>query len=346
MIRSIFVCVAAVVALTDVAPAYCVDSFKVRQLYSNQDGNWQFVELEEISGSDGQDQFQGLTLSVTNRYGVTKTFTFPANLPTAKTAGAHVTIVSQELARVANYFPPFVPDFVMPNQFLPTDGGTIDFDGIDRWTFEGLPIDRSGLVRNGDSASATDGLPLMQNFAGRQVHPPGGFTTVYEYYYPETDDYFMSGSQPDIDALDTGRIAGWQRTGKLFYAPTADGTLRDGNVCRYYIPPTSHFFSASADECDAVARLYPQDVLETLAAFGAWLPDPVTGVCPSSGYHDLFEVDIDLWPVFRLWNGGNDAKRRYTTDWNIREQMIQQGWKPEGYGPYGVAMCVLNTLDF
>ena len=52
----------------------------------------------------------------------------------------------------------------------------------------------------------------MQNFAGRRDTFVGGFTSVYEYYNADFDHYFMSGSQPDIDALDTGRIPGWQRT--------------------------------------------------------------------------------------------------------------------------------------
>src|SRR3981081_1286802 len=65
------------------ASAVTASSFVIRQLYSNQDGNWQFVELEEATGKNGQDQFAGSTLSVTNRHGVTKTFTVAGNLPNA-----------------------------------------------------------------------------------------------------------------------------------------------------------------------------------------------------------------------------------------------------------------------
>src|SRR5437667_12523495 len=75
--------------------AAAVDSFRIRQLASSQDGNYQIIELEELSGKDGQDHFAGLTLTVTNRFGIAKTFQFPSDLPSAATANKHVTIGSQ-----------------------------------------------------------------------------------------------------------------------------------------------------------------------------------------------------------------------------------------------------------
>src|SRR5438128_2503005 len=78
--------------------AGAVDSLRIRQLYSNQSGDSQFIELEEVAGSNGQDQLAGATLKVTNRASVTKIFIFPSNLPNANTANRHVTITSQQLA--------------------------------------------------------------------------------------------------------------------------------------------------------------------------------------------------------------------------------------------------------
>lgn len=48
-------------------------------------------------------------------------------------------------------------------------------------------------------------------------------------------------------------------------------------VCRYFIPPASHFLSASKAECDAVGATYPEFVFETASAFHAWLPEQATG---------------------------------------------------------------------
>ena len=37
---------------------------------------------------------------------------------------------------------------------------------------------------------------------------------VIEYYNASQDHYFISSLQPDIDALDSGKLPGWQRTGR------------------------------------------------------------------------------------------------------------------------------------
>ena len=39
---------------------------------------------------------------------------------------------------------------------------------------------------------------------------------VVEFYNASLDHYFVSSLQPDIDALDSGRISGWARTGQSF----------------------------------------------------------------------------------------------------------------------------------
>lgn len=172
----------------------------------------------------------------------------------------------------------------------------------------------------------------------------GQWQLVFEFYNAELDHYFISGLQPDIDALDSGRIPGWKRTGPFDLFTAFDGPYKAPGaagpavpVCRFYIPPGSHFFSASADECAAVARQNPQFILETPAAFYAWLPDLATGNCPefvpyATGF--LFQ------PVYRLWNNRADTNHRYTVSLAIRTGLIAKGWVSEGYGPLGVAMCV------
>ena len=47
-------------------------------------------------------------------------------------------------------------------------------------------------------------------------------------------------------------------------------------------------------------------------------------------------------PVYRLWNQRQDSNHRYTTDLAVRNQMVAKGYAPEGYGAYGVVMCVPN----
>jgi hypothetical protein len=168
-----------------------------------------------------------------------------------------------------------------------------------------------------------------------------------EYYNGGQDHYFMTASADEIDALDTGRVAGWQRTGESVYIGQAARTAQDleyvyygDPVCRFYLPPgdgDSHFFSAFADECAAVAARFPSFVEETSAAFYAAKPDPVSGQCGvMTGF---VNGDIPMSPIYRLWNQRSDINHRYTANAATRDAMIACGWLPEGAGPLGVAMC-------
>jgi hypothetical protein len=160
--------------------------------------------------------------------------------------------------------------------------------------------------------------------------------TIVEYYNATLDHYFMTSLENEIDALDSGRIAGWTRTGLVFDAAAAAGNGLSP-VCRFYIPPAhgdSHFFSASPAECETVLAKIPADpnfsgyMYETAAAFYIALPDASTGACPAG-----------TAPVYRLWNGRADSNHRYTADAPTRAAMLARGYVAEGYGPSGVAMC-------
>jgi hypothetical protein len=171
--------------------------------------------------------------------------------------------------------------------------------------------------------SVTD-LALSETW--RPVAP----VTVVEFHHAGLDHYFVSSRTEDIEALDSGRHAGWRRTGQTFAAWPAyvDGAAR---VCRYYLPPAagdSHFFSASREECREVAERFPSFVLEDPAVMFAALPETATGTCASGTV-----------PVYRLWNARPATNHRYTTDPATQQAMRAAGWVSEGYGPQGVAMC-------
>ena len=164
--------------------------------------------------------------------------------------------------------------------------------------------------------------------------------TVVEYYNATLDHYFITPLATEIDALDSGRIPGWTRTGLSFAASALPGPGLMP-VCRFYIPPIhgdSHFLSASPDECAAVRAKIGVDpnfsgyVEETPAEFYIALPNAM-GLCPPSTAN-----------VYRLWNARADSNHRYTPDFATRESMIAQGYVPEGYGPQGTAMCSMGTF--
>jgi hypothetical protein len=153
---------------------------------------------------------------------------------------------------------------------------------------------------------------------------------VVEYYNAGFDHYFMSARPADIGALDSGRFAGWTRTGLEFdaYPSFVSGA---SPVCRFYLPPAvgdSHFFSASTAECAEVSARFPAFILEDWAVMYLLLPDPVSGACPTGSTR-----------VFRFWNGRRDSNHRYTADAAARQRMLAAGWISEGYGDEGVAMC-------
>ncbi len=165
---------------------------------------------------------------------------------------------------------------------------------------------------------------------------PAFASTIVEYYNAALDHYFMTPLPDEIEALDSGRIAGWARTGLVFDAAAVPAAGLSP-VCRFYIPPVhgdSHFFSASPAECATVLAKIPGDpsfsgyVYETPAAFYIALPDAANGACPAG-----------TAAVYRLWNGRADSNHRYTADAPTRDAMLARGYVAEGYGPSGVAMC-------
>lgn len=338
-------------------------TFQITQVFSNADGSVQFIELTETAGLDDQNRFAGLTLSSTHN-GVTKTFTFPSDLPFTATAHARIVVA----ATPDDYNGPIIrsavfsvgtaevtwlrPNFVVPARFLATEGGMLQFADADLVAYRRLPTDGVlALYREKGVAPALLAWPDC----GAQPHAlcPMGFSMTpqlvggVEYYEPSTDHYFISASASEIDALDLGEQKGWVRTGERL--PVGAGPVShlgieyqyDGvPVCRIYLPPPlgdTHFLSASADECAQVLKQYPQAVLENVAAFYASVPDPITGEC--GVMPGIVDGDIALRPVYRLWNG-RDANHRYTTRLDIRTEMIARGWIPEGAGSMGVAMCV------
>ena len=325
--------------LSPPAPA-TFHTFVVDQLYSSADGEIQFIVLRENFGADGQHLFAGHSVTSTHA-GVLKTFVFPSNLPTSATAGRHVLLASQGYAALRTSMPAAnLPseNYTLPNRFLATDGGVVNFAGVDQLSYASLPIDGTNALY-GDGVAGNNN-PI--NFNGLSSAVPVVATLAVEYYHPVLDHYFVSSLAPDIDSLDSGRAVGWSRTGETYKVmPVASGSppAAFGPVCRFYIPPQkgdSHFFSASAAECADVLQRTSTDpnyagfVHETPSAYFAVLPDQVTGACPPG-----------LRPLYRLWNQRADSNHRYTVSTAIKAQMIGRGFVGEGYGPDTVAMCVL-----
>lgn len=173
------------------------------------------------------------------------------------------------------------------------------------------------------------------------VVPATSARTIVEYYNVPRDHYFQTADANEIALLDAGVFAGWERTGQTYraYAPeVVTPSTPTRPVCRYYGKPElgldTHFFSAFEAECGVIPIAFPnQWTLETDNAYAIAIPSPTTGQCAPG-----------TLPVYRVFNGKPDVNHRYTISPVIRQQMIDAGWTPEGYGSLGVAMCAEALL--
>ncbi len=140
--------------------------------------------------------------------------------------------------------------------------------------------------------------------------------------------------------LDEGIHRGWARTGRTFLAWT-DASLAPATaraVCRFLGRPEagldSHFYSASAAECEAVAQRFPHAwLLESGSVFYIDAPDVVSGSCADGAD-----------PVYRVYNNRSDVNHRYVKSLDDRAAMLASGWIAEGFGSVGVALCASRPL--
>lgn len=169
--------------------------------------------------------------------------------------------------------------------------------------------------------------PQLQGYLGADVSS----TVVVEFYHSGFGHYFMTGFPEEVAALDAGNPAGWTRTGQTFIASSAaSGAL--SSVCRFFstsfAPKSSHFYTGNANECTTL-KSNPNWQFEAIS-FHTATPS-ASGTCASGTV-----------PLYRLYNNGQGGapNHRYTTSLSIRDQMMQRGWIPEGYGSLGVVACV------
>lgn len=300
--------------------------FRIVEVYSNADGSLQYIMLHESTGSNGENLWSGQTLETINAAGQKKQYRFASNLPSSSTANRSVLVATSGFATLG-----VPPDYTIPDRFVPTDGGKVDFAGVDEVTLSLLPVDGATAV----GRNRLPVTPAPRNFANATATVAASPVTSVEFYNASLDHYFTSALAPDIDALDSGRISGWARTGLAFkvHPSSASGGSGVNPVCRILIPPpaNSHFFSASPQECSDTITKYPFMTQETAAAFYIALPatdGPNAGGCPPANI-----------AVYRVFNNRADGNHRYTVDRSVRDAMVASGGIAEGYGNDAVIMC-------
>ena len=177
---------------------------------------------------------------------------------------------------------------------------------------------------------------VLQLEGGTSAFPsPLHQARVVEYYDASFDHYFMTALPFEIASLDTAGGQAWSRTGRIFKVITEAGADLQ-IVCRFFsgqsfAPKSSHFYTPYPLEC-AVVQQNPGWIYEGGVFFLA-LPEGTPGsrTC----------VNGDL-PLYRLYNNGQGGapNHRYTTDLTVYDQMVAQGWVPEGEAQTKVFACV------
>ena len=131
--------------------------FHINEVYSNADGTVQFIEF--VGDADAQHVWTGHSITSNNGAG-TKTYNINTNLPSAATNGKAILVATQGFANLGIV----TPDYIIPNGFLFTTNGTVNFPGMlgGTITYAQLPTDGTlSLNRNGST-----GTNSPTNFAG------------------------------------------------------------------------------------------------------------------------------------------------------------------------------------
>ncbi len=178
--RRLTICLAAATMLVSSAALAFFHTFQVEQIYSNADGTVQFVTM--TTSLNGESFSQGVPFTSMDSAGSQKTFTFPRNLPSSATAGKRILIATQSFATLGIV----TPDFVIPDHFVPTGGGSVGTPySTLSYTAGQLPTDgMNALYRTGVMAN------LAMNFAGQSasISAPPPPTT------PDLDQHGLTGS--------------------------------------------------------------------------------------------------------------------------------------------------------
>jgi hypothetical protein len=124
------------------------------EAFSNADGTVQFVEL--FTAEDNEQGVGPFTMTSNG-----KTMNFVTNLPTAATANTWILAATSSFASEPGAV---TPDYLIPDQFVSTSGGTIVYaGGADTWAHGAVPTDGlHSLLRSGST-----GINSPTNFAGQ-----------------------------------------------------------------------------------------------------------------------------------------------------------------------------------
>ncbi len=138
--------------------------WNISEIYSNADGTVQYIELFTTANSQ---QFTIGTRIRASQSASTNDFVFPGNAP-APTAGHHLLLATADFAALPGAV---TPDFTLPDGFLFTPDGIVNYIGANSLSYDCLPTSGTLSIHcdanNGISCMATSvGVNSPTNYAG------------------------------------------------------------------------------------------------------------------------------------------------------------------------------------
>jgi photosystem II stability/assembly factor-like uncharacterized protein len=156
--------------------------------------------------------------------------------------------------------------------------------------------------------------------------------TVFEFYNATLKHYFRTADPGEAAAIDNAAAGpGWSRTGDNFKAWAAFAYPNEGRqVCRFYgsvAPgPNSHFYTASAAECNGLKSL----AVQTPNGVPRWNYEGLSFAIALPGDAGCAAGQVGIYRAYNDRAGQNDSNHRYTTRQNEYRQLIALGWAGEG----------------
>ena len=317
-------------------------TYQIEEIFSNADGTIEYVVMHESEGMSVEYFWAGNQF-ISSHAGQTKVFTFPNNLPVGmncnpyigcanvvptSTANTRVLIATQGFANLQLV----TPDFVIPNGFLSTAGGTINYAGVDQVSYGALPTDgatalsRSGaMIPNvatnffGQTGSAQ---PTAINYQGLWYKAPAEsesgwginfahqgdiiFATWFTYDVNGKAWWLTMTAPKTAEGVYSGQLIRTNATAFSAFVPPATATPV-GTGTLTFTSPTTGTFSYTVNDGPNVATQTKAIVLQ---AFG---PVPT---CVWGAQADLTKATNyqDLW-----WNSPANSE----SGWGIN--LTQQG---------------------
>ena len=172
-------------------------------------------------------------------------------------------------------------------------------------------------------------VSTMRPFLGRLAGPPGT-TKAIEYFHTGLGHYAVISIPAEVQALDSGTIAGWSRTGFWFnvHASETPGTLGvDRFFSEAFAPKSSHFYTSSSSEF-AILQGSPVWKHEGRTFFAPW--PSFANRCPPT-----------MRPVKRVYNNGvtGAPNHQYADDETVIAQAIARGGVIESGAVDGSFFC-------